>query len=372
MPGVLHKLKQYVPGIHPVRGVCLDADDTDAPQDLDLTTDLLRPGALAETNPPPEKIVVNVLNQCEVPPRGYDRSRGLFSFFLDGTRRTYLVAEAETSSGRLLPLVAGQIGAAVLKRNRESGALMCFRHTTTRVLAVPGGGAGVNNDDVRRFYAELQASGSPVDEVTTYRCVQGRDPRDLAIAKINSIMQSLELQLLEELTNNHLIDQDNMVVVDGSVQFQNIKPENLSWLRYAVGVAKNFNTHFTFHRDRTEIGVHLVTLQRIGDRTAAFRWQRDQAHQYAIWYLRIRELKHVDFPLSGVIKVEKVLVTDEEREIGIPSDTVNNISLSLVGERYVTPYGRDGRWANLLYPIHLAERLQHTRQMSAAHFLRLF
>lgn len=370
MPGALSMLRVYAPRVYPVRGVCIDDSVADVPQDVQMSSDKLKPGALAETNPPPPNIAVNTLSKCGADRRGYDRTRSLFSFFLDGTRRTNLVAEMETSSKRLLPIVAGQVSAAVLRRDRERGSVSTFMHRSRRLMLLPGGGGGLNADDAQRLGRDLTGHGHI--EVGSYRCKKDGDPKDWAIAKINAAMQELEVQALEKLANEHLIGQDSMLVIDGSVQFQNIKAENLPWLRYAVGVAKSFNTHVSFVRDGTEIGAQLVQLNSLGDRTAAFRYRVDELHQYAVWYLRIREPRHLDLPLSGIVKVEKLLVTTDEREQGLASDAVDNVSLSLIGERYVSPYGRDGRWANHLYPIYLAERLQKSRQLSDVHFLRLF
>ena len=42
-------------------------------------------------------------------------STSLFKYFLDGSRRTYRIAEAEISD-KLMPVIAGQIGSGVCKR----------------------------------------------------------------------------------------------------------------------------------------------------------------------------------------------------------------------------------------------------------------
>jgi hypothetical protein len=372
MSAALSTLRRYASTLYAVRGVCIDADTQDAPQDAHIGADEILVGQLAETDPPPEEVCMNVLTSTGVGKRGLTRAESLFSLFLDGTRRTNLVAEMETAGGRLLPILGGQISAAVVRRDRGTGAVSSYRCRNRRLMLVPGGGRGMNERDVRDLSNELEASHSSI-EVDTYVVRGDQDPHDAGIAKINSLMQHLEIEALEELTNQRLLSQRNMLVVDGSVQFEAIPVENQSWLRHVVGVAKTFNTHLSFFRNGKEIGAVLArSLRQIGDRTAAFKRKRDEDHQYAIWYLRIRDNYYLDYPLSGIIKVERLLVTDEDRERGLPSDVVNNVSTSLVGERYVTPYGRDARWANHLYPVYLAETFQHSNLLSDPHFLRLF
>jgi len=163
-----------------------------------------------------------------------------------------------------------------------------------------------------------------------------------------------------------------MLVVDGSIQFTNIPLKNRSWLSNVVGVSKSFRTNLVFTRDKKEIGALLVeNLRRVGQRTPAFRYDL-RGNAYSVWYLRIRERRHSDKPLSGIVKLEKLLLTEDELEYGLDSDVVNNLSLSVLGERFVTPYGRDERWANHLYPVYLAERYQRMRLMSEIQFLKLF
>lgn len=73
----------------------------------------------------------------------------------------------------------------------------------------------------------------------------------------------------------------------------------------------------------------------------------------AFWYLRLREQGQVDYPLMGVVKVEMLNQGGE----AIDTELADMISRALVGERYVTPYGRDSRWHAHLYPIYMAEQV---------------
>lgn len=357
--------------LYPVRGVCVDSDDPGVPQDAKVDATKIKPGMLAEIDPGP--FPINVALHEGDPTRGYDRKRSLFEYFLDGTRRTFLVAELATSSQRYLPVLAGQISAAVVKRERDTGRVHVARHDAANVVALPGGGIGINQGDLDELQERLRKWSRPFQLVVYGEkgVPDSKQPTDLAIAKINQAMQSLEIGALEVLTNRNLTSASSMLVVDGSVQFTRIPLANRSWLRNVVGVSKTFRTNLIFTKDKREIGAILVdTIRNVGDRTPAFRYEF-RGNAYAVWYLRIRDRTHTDKPLSGIVKLERLLLTGDELEYGLATDIVNNISLSIVGERYVTPFGRDERWTNHLYPVYLAERYQRGLLMSEAQFLRL-
>jgi len=70
------------------------------------------------------------------------------------------------------------------------------------------------------------------------------------------------------------------------------------------------------------------------------------------WYVRIREQRHLDYPLMGAVKVELPYQAGE----AVPSSLIDEISAALVAERQATPHGRDSRWHAHLYPVYLAEQ----------------
>jgi hypothetical protein len=84
-------------------------------------------------------------------------------------------------------------------------------------------------------------------------------------------------------------------------------------------------------------------------RTCAFS---ARSGKVAVWYVRLREQREMDYPLMGVIKVE----LPNPGEVGVQSGLIDEISSALVAERQATPHGRDVRWHAHLYPIFLAEQ----------------
>jgi hypothetical protein len=83
-------------------------------------------------------------------------------------------------------------------------------------------------------------------------------------------------------------------------------------------------------------------------------------------------VKYTESPFSGVVKIEKVLVTEDEIENGLSSDEIDLISANIINERCPVAYGTDTRWANHLYPIYLTEKYIKSQYISDLHFLNLF
>jgi hypothetical protein len=76
---------------------------------------------------------------------------------------------------------------------------------------------------------------------------------------------------------------------------------------------------------------------------------------FAIWYVRIREKQYSASPFAGVLKIEKILITEDEMENGLDSQEVDFITANIINERNPVCYGKDERWANHLYPVYLTE-----------------
>jgi hypothetical protein len=94
--------------------------------------------------------------------------------------------------------------------------------------------------------------------------------------------------------------------------------------------------------------------------------------QYAVWYVRLRDQKRTRNPFDGILKIEKILVNDDEIQHGMESALVSRLSAQIINERNPVCYGSDLRWANHIYPIYLTEMWVKSKYMSAESFLQLF
>jgi hypothetical protein len=360
-------LKRYNPDTFPVSPSNPENFDELA-QDISLTPDDVDKNGLGEYDTRSRDRITNVLER-----RGpsFSRQSSAFVFFLDGCRRAYYLCDMATPSGAMLPILAGQISSAVIERAKDTGRVSLYRHRSEGLLLLPVGGGGLNREDAEAIKAVVDRSF--LQQRLSAKCIQLKhdDPKDDALAHLNMEMQNLEIRFLEEMANSGVIDQQRIVVVDGALQFQRIRNERRAFLRYAVGISKRFNFHLKGIVSRTrEIGTHVINLKKVGDRTSAFRLKEQHSGvNYSFWYLRIHPVEKMLFPFAGIVKIEKVLVDEAEREDGLPTDVVDNISRFVLLERTVATYGLDFRWASHIYPIYLTEQIQH-RKFVTDHFYR--
>lgn len=91
-----------------------------------------------------------------------------------------------------------------------------------------------------------------------------------------------------------------------------------------------------------------------------------------MWYIRLREKSKTRTPFDGIVKVEKILVREEELKKGMDTETVDRLSALIINERNPTCYGMDTRWANHIYPVYLTEQFVKSHYLSTESFLHLF
>ena len=73
-----------------------------------------------------------------------------------------------------------------------------------------------------------------------------------------------------------------------------------------------------------------------------------------------------------MLKLEKILVSDEQVEQGLDSEEVDMITANIIHERNPVCYGADRRWANHLYPIYVTESYVKSKYLGESMFLNLF
>ncbi|MCP4401310.1 MAG: hypothetical protein GY801_28930 [bacterium] len=304
----------------------------------------------------------------------------LFTYFLDGSRRTYKIVDFGSTDGKFLPIVAGQIGAAVCARRHKK--LKKYAIKRENAIALPDRMGG----EFEKLAEELpkiriprnRKNGVSIGKVLKYtvRARPDRPFENLAIAKIQTTMMAMEVELIREMVHSHRLKTNHMLMIDGSLQFSGVEDEDVIF-ENVIGVSKSFNPNLQgiLKSRKKQIGNYLTDL-KLGERTAVYRYdvegRRRRQTRIGAWYLRIHEKGKVKKPLDGVIKIEKIATTKEQKEDGFDSEMINEISRSLLLERNVTCYGNDERWANHLYPIYLTELLLKNSFAGDAFFLNIF
>ena len=294
-----------------------------------------------------------------------DRTFSNFSFFMDGSRRTYKIGDIVIDGGKkIYPVVIAQIRAGCTERD---GAKKLHSHQTILRKNLLLLSDKINTVDFREIQQRLMRTAVAKEiflEVVSYRFESEKHniPVNAAIAKANSMMHDMEIEILSNMVKSGSLDTDRMLVVDGPLQFlrqDTGKPEFSDLFYNVIGVSKSFNPMLPASgkskRGGTQIGAELLKLE-YGERTPVFMKENDRGRRFGVWYLRIRPKNRVSNPLEGIIKIEKMALEDYY-DSGIPTDIIDTISLSLLNECSPTCYGRDERWASHLYPVYLTETL---------------
>jgi hypothetical protein len=312
----------------------------------------------------------------------------LFRFFLDGSRRTYKIDDIEYGK-KIYPVIAGQIGVGCCERvDRSLKKAKIEKHT---VIVLPEyAHADGHNPSLyfRRITDELNQMdvlknrGLSVSKVLHYDCskADGDKFEKRGIAKIQDAMIDYEKSMVNQLVRKGKLSQDSCLLKDGSIQYIDSKEGDFKVLskiranyQYVVGVSKSFNPELMLDSQKKSNATKIAQLP-LFHRTPAFMYENErfQGIKFAIWYLRIRDVKRTETPFSGVVKVEKMLMVGNESEKGLQSDEIDLISANLINERNPVCYGSDTRWANHLYPVYLTEKFIKSQYLSDVYFLNLF
>ena len=137
--------------------------------------------------------------------------------------------------------------------------------------------------------------------------------------------------------------------------------------------SKSFNPEKCIDEKKKSNAKKIAQLS-LYSRTPAYMYESNIAGyvSFVIWYLRIRDTKYTSSPFEGIVKIEKILITEEEKENGLNSEEIDLISANIINERNPVCYGRDKRWANHLYPIYLTESFIKSNYLSNPFFINLF
>ena len=292
-----------------------------------------------------------------------DRSYSGFSFFMDGSRRTYKIGDIVIDGKKIYPVVVAQVRAGCTERDTHKKLHTYGEVARKNLLLLSDKLNDVDFAEIRQRILKTQIAKTLYLDVVPYHFDLTKDsvPINAAIAKANTMMHDMEIDILGNMVHSGTLEPDRMLIVDGPLQFirqDTGKPEFADMFYNVIGVSKSFNpmlpTSNKAKRGGTQIGAELLKLE-YGERTPVFLKENNRHRKFGCWYLRIRPKNRVSNPLEGIIKIEKMAVIEDED--GINTSVVDNISLSLLNEGSPTCYGRDERWTSHLYPVYLTEML---------------
>ncbi|MDQ3802131.1 MAG: hypothetical protein M3384_22115 [Acidobacteriota bacterium] len=346
---------------------------------------VLKRGQIAESDKDAKQIK-NLSGYAE----DIQKDQPLFSFFLDGSRRVYKIDDIQYQN-RLFPVLGGQIGVACCNRlDRESFTVKMLEKLL--VLSLPS--LSTAREKYRKQFLErltkeinehqrLRKFDLKFNEILLYNSDEAKKDVEeymkRGTATIQDKMIASEKSVVASLTQKRLLDTDNYLIKDGSLQYSNPPSDTRELAKYkenfrrVVGVSKSFNPELTKDIKSQSNAAKIANLEA-GCRTVAYRYSSEMLGdvEYAIWYVRIRDKMHSVSPFAGVLKLEKILVTDDEKKDGIDSEEIDRITAHIINERNPVCYGKDERWANHLYPVFLTETFIKSKYLSDLHFINLF
>lgn len=319
----------------------------------------------------------------------------LFKFFLDGSRRVYKVDDIQYDK-KVFPIICGQISVACCSREMNAdNTFKSFSHVeeqTYPVLCLPvtANGEGIDNEvffrnmrDKLNALPQMQRIGIHLERVLCYQTkLEGHETlENKGIARIQDEMVDCEKRIVASLVSKHMLTQDSYLIKDESIQYKPMKTGDSKELahirnnyRHVIGVSKRFNPNLM--RDlKNQSSAGQIARLPLYHRTPAFLWKPGEEWgnvNFAIWYVRLRDIARTESPYAGIVKVEKMLMTGREAENGLSTDEIDTITANLINERNPVCYGTDARWANHLYPVYMTECYCKSRFKSDNCFLNLF
>lgn len=321
------------------------------------------------------------------------RDEQVLTYFLDGSRHVYKVDDmAYTQSGDrsvIYPTIAGQVGVGICKRHDKR---VTPEDLTREIIisipsiADPSGKGG--------FFESLSVKLNESNELARIkRCgwkfstpipydvrTDERKFEDRGTARVQEVMIEREKAMVKKLVRQGKLNQDNYLVKDGSLEYRLTKTDkddeksfqtfkqNYNWV---IGLSKSFNPEACFEKGKSNPGF-IADLPLYHRTPVAYFGSDKEPLAFAVWYIRLRDENRTRTPFDGILKVEKILVRDDEIKNGMDTETVDRLSALIVNERNPTCYGIDVRWANHIYPIYLTERFVKSQYLSTESFLHLF
>lgn len=277
-------------------------------------------------------------------PRHTDESP--IRYFLDGSQKTLPVWRVGT-----MPVIASVTAAAILQRATPSAVSIVPETLVARVhWIVP---RYTDHPTLNRIANLLESMGQAVedpldaihrDDPQTYRQMITNYTHVLeqSFETASNLRARIEADLLRYWQQQvSPRDKDGWIVVDGRLRTD---------IANAIGLVKNAQAQ---HLQGDE-AVALYDLGA-GQRTSAYvlvEGEQQQNADQAMWYLRMQNASGQD-ARHGLIRLETpAILTDPE--------LIDLLSSWILSER-APRASSDSRWATLLYPIHLLERMLKRR-----------
>lgn len=319
----------------------------------------------------------------------------LFRYFLDGSRKTYKVDDMSYNN-QIYPIIAGQVGVGCC--TRINGVMRPLYHKKDPiferqlVITLPQKAKTSTWDDDELSFEYLRKKindswvmknkGIEFSKIKAYSTSvqQGDKIENKGIAVIQNYMVEREQYMVSELVRRGFLLNNHYLLKDGSLEYQvhNLtKHQELlrfrNNYRFVVGASKSFNPANCVDKNGRN-NSNMIAELPLYCRTPVQMYESERIGnmKFAVWYVRIRNHIYTNNTFDGILKLEKILVSEEQMEEGLESSEVDMITANIINERNPVCYGADHRWANHLYPIYVTETFIKSKYLGEHMFLNLF
>lgn len=262
--------------------------------------------------------------------------RPLLKYFLDGSRHVFKVDDIAYNK-QVFPVVAGQIGVGCCRR--ENKRMQKERFYRELVLALPDKANADGWDDAAYFAAkvkklneseELMRLGLHFSAILPYATSKAGSPgtklENLAVGVIQDYMVEAEKRMVAELVRDKRLGQDAYLLKDGSLEYKIMKSgredlrtlqkikHNYSWV---IGVSKSFNPESCLDHTGKPNSNYIANLP-VFHRTPVARYENREFLgdvQFGVWYIRLRDKRRTQTPFDGVVKVEKIMLSENKKRM---------------------------------------------------------
>lgn len=316
----------------------------------------------------------------------------LFHYFLDGSRKTYKVDDISYKN-QIYPVIAGQVGVGCCTRvNKDMKPLRILPYERHLVISLPKVAKASEWDEdelsfehlrkVINATPEMHSKNVEFSKILAYstNVEPGEKIENKGIATIQNYMSQREIHLVAEMVKHGFLLPQRFLLKDGSLEYQVhgiTKASELARFKdnyqFVVGASKSFNPAYCIDKDGKN-NSSLIAKLPLYSRTPVQMYDSSIIGDvtFAVWFVRIRERKYTNNAFDGVLKLEKILVTENQVEKGLDSEEVDIITANIINERNPVCYGSDHRWANHLYPIYVTEKYIKSKYLGESMFLNLF
>ncbi len=284
----------------------------------------------------------------------FRRQDNFFQYFMDGTYRHYFLATGLEHHNDT-PIFLAQIAASILHRDEKGRLSVAEKINRMYILLAKARVSTTAWNKIEEILQQFKNQNIELFDLSDDDILSGNydtrtDLRRRGEVKVRWIMSQLEKELMLQFRDKH---QAGWFIKDGILRYGSVDA-NFA-IEKTIGVSKRMSSVQTF----------FIQQQRAKKRVSTINLLKDLPYEHrtpvycgidaktGFWYLRLRQLQHIRYPLFGIVKVEIPNLDNQS----VSTDLVDHISSALIAERFVTPYGADQRWHAHLYPIYKAEQV---------------